>query len=294
MFPTKNLIQSLLVLLIALMHLSLLNAAESSFPITDISITDQNALIENYCAFCHLDNAMNGGLSLEHFDALTMSPALAAILANKFTTGVPIEELLQPEFTPQLIEKIEAGKEYGAPSVMNISGLPLPAEGEINGFIMAMVNRSDNADQWHVIKDGNQTIADIARAARLPEVEYVQLRDQIIRLVVSCDASSRAGEILLTWSPIPMNGNLEVIVDSESAKVFVIDVQEPMANGGPGASAPSSVILIGKNKLDEYPELSIPHGMLRIKGPLVTEQVEISFRELWEMEPELFDACFAG
>lgn len=237
---------------------------------------------------------MNGGLSLEHFDASTVSPALAAVLANKFTTGVPIEELLLPEFNSQLIEKIETGKEYGAPSVMSISGLPLPTEGEINGFIMAMAHRSNNVDQWHVTKDGNITIADIARVARLPESEYVKLRDLIYRLVVSCDASSRTGEILLTWSPVPMNGKLEVIVDSESAQVFVINEQEPMANGDPGTSAPSSVMLIGRNRLNEYPELSIPDDMLRIKGPLPTEQIEISFSELWELEPELIEVCFSN
>lgn len=45
--------------------------------------TQQNALVQKYCAVCHTDAAMNGGLSLEHFDAANASPSLTAMLVSK-------------------------------------------------------------------------------------------------------------------------------------------------------------------------------------------------------------------
>src|SRR5207253_74002 len=40
-----------------------------------------------YCAVCHDDNHRNGGLSLQHFDAGTVEPSLAAMMVSKLKTG---------------------------------------------------------------------------------------------------------------------------------------------------------------------------------------------------------------
>lgn len=290
-------IKSNSILFLAVSYIAALNsssaiAAESSFPITDISLSEQNAMIENYCVICHLDTAMNGGLSLEHFDAATVSPPLATILVSKFTTGVPLEDILKPELDTQIVEEIELGKRFGAPSVMDIAGLPLPTDGEINGFIMAMAQRTNDAERWHIIEDGEKISADIVRVTSFPVREDQGERDLTYRLVLTCDAASGDGEMLLTWSPVPANGNLEVIVDSNPPLEFVIDEQEAMANGDSGTSAPSSVVLAGLRQNDGHPGLSMPRSRLQIKGPLPTEQVEFSFDDLWESEPGLLNACF--
>lgn len=125
-------------------------------------------MMENYCVICHLDTAINGGLSLEHFDAATVSPALATILVSKFTTGVPLEDILKPELDSQIVEEIELGKRFGAPSVMDIAGLPLPTDGEINGFIMAMAQHTSDDESWHIMEDGEKISADIVRVTSFP------------------------------------------------------------------------------------------------------------------------------
>jgi hypothetical protein len=43
----------------------------------------QNALLQKYCVVCHTDAHMNGGLSLEHFDAAHPDPGVAAMLVSK-------------------------------------------------------------------------------------------------------------------------------------------------------------------------------------------------------------------
>jgi len=284
----------LAVSFIAALNNALVVAAESSFPITDISLSEQNVMMEKYCVICHLDTAMNGGLSLEHFDAATVSPPLAAILVSKFTTGVPLEDVMKPELDSQTVAEIEFGKRVGAPSVMGIAGLPLPTDGEINGFIMAMARRSNDAEHWHIAVDEEEISADIVRVTTIPVREDQGDRDITYRLVLTCDTSNGEGEILLTWSPVPANGDLKVIVDSDPPVDFVIDGQELMANGDSGTSAPSSVVLAGLGKNDDHPDIAVPRIRLRIKGPLPTDEVEFSFNDLWGSEPRLLNACFSG
>src|SRR5580692_11718733 len=47
----------------------------------------QNALIQKYCAVCHTDASMNGGISLQHFDAAHAVPGEAAMMAGKLKGG---------------------------------------------------------------------------------------------------------------------------------------------------------------------------------------------------------------
>src|SRR3977135_4401206 len=48
---------------------------------------EQNALVKQYCAVCHTDAAMNGGLSLQHYDAAKRDPSLAAMILSKLNNG---------------------------------------------------------------------------------------------------------------------------------------------------------------------------------------------------------------
>src|SRR3954466_11412417 len=50
-------------------------------------VAEQNALVTKYCAICHTDAAMNGGLSLQHYDAAKRDPALAAMILSKLNNG---------------------------------------------------------------------------------------------------------------------------------------------------------------------------------------------------------------
>ena len=48
---------------------------------------EQNVLVTKYCAVCHTDAAMNGGLSLQHYDAAKRDPGLAAMILSKLNNG---------------------------------------------------------------------------------------------------------------------------------------------------------------------------------------------------------------
>jgi hypothetical protein len=45
--------------------------------------TQQNALVREHCAVCHNDAHLNGGLSLEHFDAAHPDLGIAGMLVSK-------------------------------------------------------------------------------------------------------------------------------------------------------------------------------------------------------------------
>jgi hypothetical protein len=48
---------------------------------------EQNALVTKYCAVCHTDAAMSGGLSFQHYDAAKRDPDLAAMILSKLNNG---------------------------------------------------------------------------------------------------------------------------------------------------------------------------------------------------------------
>lgn len=291
-FPQLENRSSLLmsIVLVALLSVFQANAEEADFPVTELSIAQQNEMMQSYCVMCHLDSSNNGGLSLEHFDAATVSPALAAILANKFTTGVPLEEILRPEKELHTLEAIEIGKKAGAPSVMNMAGLPLPSEAEINGFIMAMAVRGQDAEQWHVLQDGAQISADVIRVT--PITGSDSTRDLGFRLTLTCDRLNKEGEILLSWSPAPRNGELQAIADGGTPFTYSLDHEEAMANGDSGTSAPSSVVLYGKNRMEKHPQLSLPESSLHFDGLFPVEAIEFSLDDLREEDRSRLEVCF--
>ena len=43
-------------------------------------VARQNALVQQYCGVCHTDKSLNGGLSLEHFEAAQTDPGVAAMM----------------------------------------------------------------------------------------------------------------------------------------------------------------------------------------------------------------------
>src|SRR5262249_7866792 len=50
-------------------------------------VSQQNALVQKYCAVCHSHAKMMGGLSLEGFDASHADPSVAGMMVNKLNGG---------------------------------------------------------------------------------------------------------------------------------------------------------------------------------------------------------------
>ncbi|HEY7789696.1 MAG TPA: hypothetical protein VIC33_04230, partial [Vicinamibacterales bacterium] len=52
-----------------------------------MSVTQQNALVHQYCAVCHSDAQKPGGLSLQHFDAARPNATVMRLMVGKLRAG---------------------------------------------------------------------------------------------------------------------------------------------------------------------------------------------------------------
>jgi len=143
----------------------------------------QNALVQKFCAVCHDDAKMIGGLSLQHFDAARVDPTLAAMLASKLKDGA-----------------------LGAAGVK-----PLPDRATQDAFFEALTEEAAGAREWVVARDASVFTANVVRQAS-PGGPKANL----YRLKLTCDSGTRTGEAQLTWAPgdVEMTGaTLSVTAD---------------------------------------------------------------------------------
>jgi mono/diheme cytochrome c family protein len=178
----------------------------------------QNALVQKYCAVCHTDAANNGGLSLEHYDAARVDPPLAAMLLSKLRNGA-----------------------------MGAAGLGIPDPPTREAWVAATVAQAAGAENWTVTRADRPTSnARILSASLVREVQPRKASKDapIYRLNMTCDETSRQGEIQLTWSPEPQtNRTFSVSVDDQPGIAHTLAGQEKMGNGTAGTSGRASTIL---------------------------------------------------
>ena len=84
--------------LLALLFSGLIPAAAAG---DSMPAAQQNALVQKYCAVCHNDAHVNGGLSLEHFDAAQPDPGVAAMLVSKLTNGLSPKQVIALQGDPR-------------------------------------------------------------------------------------------------------------------------------------------------------------------------------------------------
>jgi mono/diheme cytochrome c family protein len=179
----------------------------------------QNALVQKYCAVCHTDRANNGGLSLEHYDAARANPPLAAMLLSKLRNGA-----------------------------MGAAGLGIPDPQTQEAWVAATVAQAVGAENWTVTRAERPAASNSILSASV--VREVQPRKAskdapLYRLSMTCDETSRQGEIQLTWSPEPQtNRTFLVSVDGQTGLAHTLAGQEKMGNGTAGTSGRASAILL--------------------------------------------------
>jgi hypothetical protein len=167
-----------------------------------MSVTQQNALVQKYCAVCHDDVHKNGGLSLQHFDAARVDPSLAAMMVSKLNTGA-----------------------------LGASGLAKPDDATQRGLLDALTAKSRGADEWAVTQSRDpRTNAPVVTASILRKASS---RYEFYRLKVTCRIDSRDGEIQLTWSPHPADSvrAMSVATDDGPPLTFKVEGRESMGNG---------------------------------------------------------------
>ena len=136
---------------------------------------EQNALVKKYCAVCHTDAALNGGLSLQHYDAARRDPGLAAMILSKLNNGA-----------------------------MGAAGSGVPDKGSQQAWLDSTKEQAAGAMQWFVSREDGQVAASIVRDVPPRKLESTDVPAYRLRMV--CNASTGVGEIQLTWAPQPQTG----------------------------------------------------------------------------------------
>ncbi len=244
MVPVRQLIFPLLLSLIPATLLAAMPAAE------------QNALVQRYCAVCHTDASMNGGLSLQHYDAAKRDPALAAMMLTKLNVGA-----------------------------MGAAGNGVPDKRSQEAWLASTKEQAAGAQEWFVSRENGVVSASTIREVppRRPDVTD----KPAYRVRIACNISTGAGEMQLTWSPQPQTGLvMTASVDDGAPVAYRIEGRESMGNGGTVQTGHASVVLSDGGKL------GFPNRSLTVRELFPGETVKFPFSELDQKSRTELSACF--
>jgi len=160
----------------------------------------QNELVAKYCASCHDDAKMVGGLTLQRFDAAHVTPSLAAMMASKLKGGA-----------------------------LGASGLrPLPDRATENELTSALSAEGATAMEWTVESAPDpKTQAPILTASILQEAPVSQdpKNPDLYRLKLTCHTDTHEGEMQVAWAPanVPMTGGaLSAAADGQTPVTYKV------------------------------------------------------------------------
>ena len=219
---------------------------------------EQNALVKKYCAVCHTDAALNGGLSLQHYDAAKRDPGLAAMMLSKLNNGA-----------------------------MGAAGNGVPDKVAQQAWLDSAREQADGAKEWFVSREDRVVFASIVREVPPRKPDSTDVPVYRVRMV--CNPSTGIGEMQLTWSPQPQTGRtMTVSVDGNAPVEYKIDGKESMGNGLTGQSGHASVLLsIGKGG-----RLALANQSLTVRELFPGETVEFPFSELDQRARAELHKCF--
>jgi hypothetical protein len=207
---------------------------------------EQNALVKRYCAVCHTDAARNGGLSLEHYDAAKRDPALAAMMLTKLNNGA-----------------------------MGAAGNGVPDKAAQQAWLESTTEQAAGAMEWFVSRDGGAVSASMVREA--PPRKPGSTDAPLYRVRVSCQVSTGAGQMELTWAPQPQTDRaMTASVDQNAPVEYAIEGRESMGNGTKARTGRASVLLSGGSG----PKLGLANQSLTIRELFAGETIAFPFSEL--------------
>ncbi|MCU1324850.1 MAG: hypothetical protein JWN34_220 [Bryobacterales bacterium] len=220
---------------------------------------EQNGLVKQYCAVCHTDEASNGGLSLEHYDAARPDPTLAAMMLTELNNGA-----------------------------MGAAGKGVPDKAAQLAWVESTKEQAAGASEWVVHRDSGTVSAAIVRA--VPPRMLNSTNAPLYRMQLACTPSTGAGEMQLTWSPEPqINRSVTVSADSKEPIAYRIDGLESMGNGNTVKTGRASVILsAGRDR-----KLPLPRHTLVIQSLFDGETVKFPFGDLSETALTELSNCFS-
>jgi hypothetical protein len=218
--------------------------------------TEQNALVKHYCAVCHTDSAMNGGLSLQHYDAAKRDPTLAAMILSKLNADA-----------------------------MGAAGKGVPDKVAQEAWLTSTKEQAAGAKEWFVSREDGLVSASIVREvpSRRPDVK----ESPIYRIKVACNTESGVGQMQLTWSPQPQTGRtMTASVDRNAPVEYRMEGKESMGNGATVQSGHASVLLNDGGKL------SFPNHSLTVRELFAGETVEFPFSAIDQKTRTELHSCF--
>jgi hypothetical protein len=201
-------------------------------------VATTNALVHKYCEVCHDDAHLNGGMSLEHFDAERADPSLAAMLLSKLTNGLPLARVSSANTDPAAAAAIDTEMNNSA---IHAAGLPAPDSATARALVIALSREAARATEWTVNRiQRPASQGQVVTASVIREVAAANdpARMDIYRLTVTCRADTREGELQVAWAPgAPKNGRaMSVSVDGNNLYTDVDLVYGIGVTAGPGAA----------------------------------------------------------
>ena len=257
-----------------------------------IPVAEQNALVQRHCAVCHTDKARNGGLSLQHFDAANAPASLIAMMVSKLTQGLSIATVQAAPADTQAAALVEQRVVGGAMFAAGIK-VPIPT---IAAFTTSLAARAIEPTKWHLRwtrhPGATSTVALVSTLRELPVMREGAVVPAY-RLVLTCDAASREGEMQLAWSPSAKRGTLLVAADGKAPSTYTVDGTEKMGDGGSGTTGPAAHTLV-QTKPGSQATAALPARTLSVSGLFPSETVEFSFDDMPAAMRQSLTPCFEG
>jgi hypothetical protein len=258
--------------------------------VTDIMpAAQQNSVVRKYCAGCHSDTLMYGGLSVQHFDAAHPEPGVAAMLVSKLTGGLSPNEVNAATHGPDSEAAILGFMKTGA---MSAAGLGVPDKTRQVAFVRALTAEAAGAEEWDSLwtekplTHSRELTATILR--QLPSTKFAGKID-MYRLILTCGVATHEGEIKLAWANgVPEEGReMTVAVDATTPFTHKIEGGKKQGNGmnGPGVTV-----------LYPNPETNMPFPTqsLTIKDVFPDETVVFPFENLSQTVRRDLSTCFTA
>ena len=247
----------------------------------------QNSVVRKYCAGCHSDALMYGGLSVQHFDAAHPEPAVAAMLVSKLTAGHSPDEVIAATRRPDSAAVLLGFMQTGA---MGAAGIGVPDETTQVAFVKALTAEAARAEEWDSrLTERPPTQSPELTATILRELPSTKFAGKIdmYRLILACRVATHEGEIKLAWANgVPEEGR-EMIVAVDGKAPFTHKVEGGKKQGN-GTNGPGAIILYPNPQTN----MPFPTQSLTIKNVFPDETIVFPFENLSQTVRRDLSTCF--